>query len=114
MQDLTTSGIAMPKRRQSSRERRSLEGRIGYAGRYRVRCLVLNLSKGGAKLGLKSLHANVPAEFFLRISGKNDGAAYWVRTIWRSGNMLGVAFTEPPVDSEPLLGLRHGHGAYRA
>lgn len=61
------------------------------------------------------MHANIPAEFFLCISGRETEKGYWARTMWRRGNVLGIAFTEPPENSEPLLvGVSQGHGPYRA
>jgi PilZ domain len=107
------SRMVMSERRQSSRQRRSLEGRIGYDGRFRLRCLVLNISPGGAKLSLKA-SSQVPAEFFFSISGTNFERVYWASTKWRRGNVLGVAFGEAPASGEPLLGIRRGHGSYRA
>ena len=103
----------MSERRQSSRRRRSFEGLIGYDGRYRLRCLILNVSPSGAKLSLKA-PLQVPAEFFLRISGTNIETIYWACTKWRRGNVLGVAFGKAPPDGGPLLGVRPGHGRYRA
>src|SRR5579863_10097231 len=52
----------MQERRQAVRKDRSLEGRIGYDGKYRLRCLVLNISAEGAKLSLK-FPAILPKEF---------------------------------------------------
>jgi hypothetical protein len=103
----------MAERRQSARHSRSVEGRIGYAGKYRLRCLILNLSRDGAKIALKRA-TDIPAEFFLNISGEDPKTAYWVRTKWRRGKVLGVSFTETPAAREPLPGLSRGHGNYRA
>jgi hypothetical protein len=103
----------MPERRASPRQARSLEGRIGYAGKYRLRCLILNMSPDGAKLALKS-PANLPAEFFLSISRKGDQCHYWARTKWRRGTMLGVAFAAMPSEMAPSYGLRRGRGTYKA
>jgi hypothetical protein len=112
--DLATGlEILMSERRQSLRPRRSLEGLIGYDGRYRLRCLILDVSPSGAKLSLKA-PLPVPAEFFLRIFGTNIKSVYWACTKWRRGNVLGVAFGEAPAPVEPLLGVRPGHGSYRA
>jgi hypothetical protein len=105
--------MTMLERRKSSRQARSMEGRIGYAGKYRLRCLILNISSNGAKLALKS-PANLPAEFILSISRQDAQREYWARTTWRRGNVLGVTFTEPPTGSTPLYGVRRGHGAYQA
>jgi hypothetical protein len=103
----------MAERRQSARHPRSVEGRIGYAGRYRLRCLILNLSRDGAKIALKRA-TDIPAEFFLNIPSENPKIGYWVRKKWRRGNMLGVSFTESPPATEPLPGLSRGRGDYRA
>ena len=100
-------------RRKSLRQAHSIEGRIGYAGKYRLRCLILNISSIGAKLALKA-PADLPAEFILSISRQDTGREYWARTTWRRGNVLGVAFTEPPKGSTPIYGVRRGHGPYQA
>jgi hypothetical protein len=102
------------EQRQSQRPRRFSEGRISYGGRYRLRCLVVNISKLGARLALKSVTTSLPAEFLLSISEKGRETSYWARTKWRQGNTLGVDFTEPPAVGEPLLGVSRGRGSYRA
>jgi hypothetical protein len=102
----------MVERRQSARHPRSLEGRIGYAGKYRLRCLILDISRDGAKISLKR-PADIPEEFFLNISGEGQ-AACWVRKKWRRGNVLGVTFTQSPAAKELLPGLSRGRGNYRA
>lgn len=99
--------MAMPERRKSSRQLRSMEARIGYAGKYRLRCLVLNISPDGAKLALNS-PANLPSEFILSISGRGSQREYLASTRWRRGNVLGVALTEPPEGVIPLYGVRRG------
>jgi hypothetical protein len=105
--------MTTPEPRRSPRHARPLEGRIGYAGKYRLRCLILNISGSGAKLALKR-QSDLPAEFFLSISRQGQTTDYCARTIWRRGNMIGVAFSKPPAGSAPLYGLRRGHGAYQA
>lgn len=89
-----------------------MQGRIGYAGKYRLRCVILNISPDGAALALKSA-AELPAEFILSISGRDTEREYWSRTIWRWGNVLGVSLTEPPAGSIPRYGIRHGPRAYK-
>ena len=103
----------MPERRQSLRKARSREGRIGYAGKYRLQCLILNMSPTGAKLVLKS-SAELPAEFFLSISRKGEENHYWAQTKWRRGTVLGVTFSVMPPGTAPLYGVRRAHGAYKA
>lgn len=103
----------MPERRKSARHAGSLEARIGYAGKYRLRCLVLNISRNGAKLALKS-PADLPAEFSLSISTESAQSPYWVRKKWRRGTVLGVTFIEMPPGKTPIYGVRRGRGAYKA
>lgn len=102
----------MPEQRRSPRGSRPLEGRIGYAGKYRLRCIVLNVSRSGAKLALKS-STELPIEFFLSISRGDAQGNYWVRVKWRRSNTLGVAFLEPSTQSDPVYGLSRGRGVYR-
>jgi hypothetical protein len=105
--------MTTPEPRKLPRQARPLEGRIGYAGKYRLRCLILNISGSGAKLSLKR-QSNLPVEFFLSISRRGEHTEYWARTIWRRGNTIGVIFSEPPAGSAPMYGLRRGRGAYQA
>lgn len=103
----------MLERRESAREACSLEGRVGYAGRYRLRCLILNVSRGGAKLVLKA-SVNLPREFFLTISREDASCDYRARVMWRKGNTFGVAFAAAAAATSPLLGLRRGRESYKA
>ena len=105
--------MTTPEQRKSLRHARPLEGRIGYAGKYRLRCLILNISGRGAKLALKRA-AELPAEFILSISRQGQATDYCARTIWRRGNMIGVTFSKPPAGSALILGIRRGRGAYQA
>lgn len=102
----------MPERRKSPRQAHSVDARIGYGGKYRLRCLILNISPEGAKLSLKSA-AELPAEFVVSFSRQGAQKNYWARTTWRRGNVLGVTLTEPHADSIPLLGVRHSGGPYQ-
>jgi hypothetical protein len=97
--------MTMLERRKSPRQVRSLEGRIGYAGKYRLRCVILNISSTGAKLALKA-PADLPAEFILSISRQDHQREYWARATWRRGKVFGVVFTDPPTGSAPLYGVR--------
>jgi hypothetical protein len=103
----------MPERRTSPRQARSLEGRIGYAGKYRLRCLILNISGQGAKLALER-RADLPAEFLLTISKQGAQRDYWVRTTWQRGTVLGVTLTAMPPGSAPTRGIRRRRGVYQA
>jgi hypothetical protein len=82
-------------------------GKIGFGGRkFRVTCLVQNISNAGAKLVLYAC-TDLPAEFLLRVSEKMSddrmrikwqrasldlAREYAVRTRWRKSNALGVEF----------------------
>ena len=97
----------MPERRQNPRQPIFAAGKIGFGGRkFRVSCLVQNISDRGAKLVL-SAKTELPAEFSLRVSERmsNDRMRirwqratldvekeYAVRTRWRRGNVVGVEF----------------------
>ena len=49
-----------------------LEGTIGFAGRYRLKCMVQNLSETGAKLAFHTV-TDAPAEFTLNVSLAGQG-----------------------------------------
>jgi hypothetical protein len=73
-------------------------------GRFARRCVVSNLSNGGAKIaGLEP--STVPYEFILRISPR--GRPQECHVTWRSKDDLGVEFTDKARGAnEPTLGRR--------
>jgi hypothetical protein len=72
--------VNMVERRITERLPASLEARIAFGGRYRLRCMVLNISETGAKLVLDK-SADVPAQFILSISCKRWSAARGRHTV---------------------------------
>jgi hypothetical protein len=87
--------------RKARRRRLSLEARIGFAGKYRLRCLVVNLSSEGAKLTFT--HAvDVPDEFLLSISQNGGITTHAAVVSWRARRSLGVTFTGSAKSLEPI------------
>lgn len=97
----------MQETRISRRRAAFIDARIGFNGKFRLRCLVQNLSETGAKLVLK-VGADVPAEFVLSVptNGEVQRGAY-IR--WRNHNSIGVEFTSPPMTSAEII---QGLGAW--
>lgn len=102
-----------PEQRRLLRHLASLEGRIGYDGKYRLRCLILNISRDGAKLALKAPF-DLPAEFFLTVSRRGEQIQYWARIKWRRGLVLGVTLARAQDAIAPDYGLSRGRAAYKA
>jgi hypothetical protein len=79
----------MVERRKERRLPIFLDGKVGFNGRrFRVSCLVENISSSGAKLVLRKL-ANLPGEFSLTVISKTQ-VEYWVRPRWRQHNSIGI------------------------
>jgi hypothetical protein len=55
-------------------------------------CVIQDISETGAKLGLSDL-ADIPAEIILRLAETRPVSRH-CRTVWRSGQSLGVCFVE--------------------
>src|SRR5262245_58442769 len=101
--------MRLPERRKEPRFPLFAAGRIGFAGRkFRVGCLVQNISSRGAKLVLRA-RADLPSEFRLRITEKmipdeirmrcrnaslDLAKEYLVQVIWRKRDALGVEFRQ--------------------
>jgi hypothetical protein len=97
----------MHERRREPRLPMFASGKIGFGGRkFRVSCLVQNISNAGAKLVLHA-STDLPAEFSLRVSEKMSDdrmrikwqrasldleKEFVVQTRWRKGNAIGVEF----------------------
>jgi hypothetical protein len=95
----------MLERRKASRRTVFLDAGVGFRAKFRLRCLIHNVSERGAKLVfLKG--TDVPDEFCLRISKGGIQIAYTVSVRWRRGRAIGVEF-DHPLDSllVPKLGL---------
>jgi len=60
-------------------------------GDEKIRCLIRNMSEGGARLALSNAHS-LPSEFTLTIA--HLGQIYRTRTVWRSMTEAGVEFIE--------------------
>jgi hypothetical protein len=82
------------ERRKTPRHPIFVEGTLSFAGRYRLKCLVQNLSEGGAKLAF-SKATNAPAEFTLSVIVGGEVAQYSARTVWRNWRSVGVEFVRP-------------------
>ena len=85
-----------PERRKTQRWPIFLEGTIGFAGRYRLKCMVQNLSETGAKLAFHKV-TDAPAEFTLNVSLAGEETHYLARRRWRRHRLIGVKFVRPPV-----------------
>jgi PilZ domain len=82
----------MTERRASPRQRRLHGGRIVFNDNSPViSCIVRDLSKTGAQLGVASPVGN--SDWFdLRID--RNGACYPSKVAWRSGDQIGVTFLD--------------------
>jgi PilZ domain len=95
----------MRERRKSRRVAVYARGLIGFRGKYRLRCLVQNCSKIGAKLSLEKA-ADLPDVFTLNFSHHGVRVAYQAHVKWRTRMGLGVELAPPSVaDVEPVCGL---------
>jgi hypothetical protein len=96
----------MGERREVQRVPAFVGAIIGFSGRYRLRCLVQNLSKAGAKLVLEK-SATVPDTFTLKLSRGGVRVGYQAQVKWRSRTGMGVEFATPSViETQPLHGFR--------
>jgi hypothetical protein len=73
----------MHERRKAPRRPAFWDAKIGFNGRrFRVNCMVQNISAGGARLALRQA-VDLPPEFSLTIACKQERLEYGVRTKWR-------------------------------
>jgi len=86
----------IPERRKTQRRPIFLEGTISFAGRYRLKCMVQNLSETGAKLAFHKV-TDAPAEFTLNVSLADKEAQYLACPRWRRGRLVGAEFARPPM-----------------
>ena len=78
----------MLERRKEQRWPAFLDGKMGFSQRrFRLSCLVQNISDLGAKLVLRNA-ADLPAKFDVSIPRMQT--VYVVQTRWRLGNSVGV------------------------
>lgn len=95
----------MRERRKSQRVAVYARGIIGFHGRYRLRCLVQNCSKNGAKLLLEK-PADLPDVLTLNFSHHGVHVTYQAQVKWRTRMAVGVEFSALSIsDAEPLYGL---------
>lgn len=59
-------------------------------GKRRLRCVVHDVSTGGARLEIKKAD-ELPDAFMLMLTGGGE-ASRWCRTVWRSKDQIGVHF----------------------
>ena len=91
------------ERRRSPRQRTFLGGVVGFNGRRStLDCMVRNLSDDGALMILSDAIA-LPQAFDLEIPTRQR--QYPARVIWRSGERIGIVFTDP-VEAAPLDVMR--------
>jgi hypothetical protein len=82
----------MTERRTTQRQRRLHGGKIIFNDNSSViSCVVRDLSKTGARLGVAS-PVGIPEWFDLRID--RNGASYPAKVAWRSGDQIGVMFVD--------------------
>lgn len=62
-------------------------------------CLVLDISNGGARLGIENLPAAMPPRFTLLLT-KNGSVRRRCRVAWRSGSTIGVQFLGPSAEAK--------------
>ncbi|MDH3473417.1 MAG: response regulator [Rhodospirillales bacterium] len=87
-ESLDRPGPRIAERRRHSRFNTTKAARIVHGG-WQLRCVILNLSQGGAAIWLPSSELDCPAAFELQL---HSGPAYDCRVCWRLGNKLGVRF----------------------
>lgn len=78
-------------RREHPREATSQRARVFYGPgmAHWADCVIVDLSRGGARLQVASIYPLPPRFVVLQLA---DGLVYDVRTRWRRGDMTGVAF----------------------
>ena len=86
----------MQERRKQPRRPAFWDAKIGFNGRrFRVSCMVQNISAGGARLALRQA-VDLPPEFSLTIACKQERLEYGVRTKWRIHRTVGVEIVRGP------------------
>jgi hypothetical protein len=86
----------MQERRREPRRHAFWDAKIGFGGRrFRVSCMVQNISYGGARLALRHA-ADLPEEFTLTIPRRQKQLEYRVRTRWRIHRSIGVEIIRSP------------------
>lgn len=85
-----------PERRKAQRRPIFVEGTTSFAGRFRLRCLVRNLSETGVMLAFKAA-TDPPSEFTLNVFFRGREARYLARPRWRRHRLVGVEFVRPPM-----------------
>jgi hypothetical protein len=81
----------MRERRKSQRRSVFVDGTITFGSRSRVRCLIENVSEGGAKL-VFGMPTKLPAEFTLSLPFLDQ--ELYARTRWRKHRACGVEFVQ--------------------
>jgi hypothetical protein len=86
----------MQERRKEPRRPAFWDAKIGFNGRrFRVNCVVQNISAGGARLALRQA-ADLPPELSLTIACKQERLEYGARTKWRILCTAGVEIVRRP------------------
>ena len=86
----------MQERRKEPRRPAFWDARIGFNGRpFRVNCMVQNISPAGARLALRQM-VDLPDEFSLTITCRQERLEYGVRTKWRIRRAMGVEVIRGP------------------
>lgn len=62
-------------------------------------CVLLDISAGGARIGIDNLPAVMPPRFTLLLT-RNGAVRRACKVAWRSGSTLGVQFLGPPSDAK--------------
>jgi hypothetical protein len=79
-----------PERRRTHRRPVFVEGTISFAGRYRLKCVVQNISQTGAKLAFHKV-TDAPAEFALNVFLAGKETQYLTRRRWPRHRLVGVS-----------------------
>jgi hypothetical protein len=87
---------SMQERRKEPRRPAFWDAKIGFnRRRFRVNCMVQNISPGGARLVLRQA-AELPPDFDLTIACKQGRLEYGVQTKWRTRRTVGVEIVRGP------------------
>jgi len=80
-------------------------GRVGFQGKYRLHCVVHNISEGGAKLVFLNT-VGLPSTIIVRIGLRGVEEQYLARVRWQNKSSVGIEFMpEVPMELKNLEGV---------
>jgi hypothetical protein len=89
----------MDERRKGSRDKVLLGGVASHDAAPDKDCIVRDLSDSGARLEFKGLARLPKDELTLKIARK--GRSFMAKVVWWRDNIIGVAFSDKPLDTAP-------------